>query len=127
LIALKGKVKGETSERDHLFPCVHCTQSGINVFKWLKMLRLAHEIRGRRGWTAITSWEGKILSSATLDGLLHYYLIEMLENKQEFPFEIQSDDDICERFLVYRSLRRGSTMRAINQGISQNDINIMNR
>jgi len=25
LIALKGKVKGETLERDHLFPCIHCT------------------------------------------------------------------------------------------------------
>ena len=91
------------------------------------MLRLAHAMPGRRGGPAITSWEGKILSLATLDGLLHYYLIKMLENKQEFPFEIQSDDDICERFLVYCLLRRGSTTRAINQGVSQNDIDVMNR
>ena len=41
LIGLKGKVKGESSKRDHLFPCVKVIKSRINVFTWLKMLKSA--------------------------------------------------------------------------------------
>jgi hypothetical protein len=31
VIALLGKIKGETSDRDHLLPCVPVTSSGIDV------------------------------------------------------------------------------------------------
>ena len=100
LIALKGKVKGESAERDHILPCVKVTKSKINVQVWLRMLCVAHAMTGRKGGPAITSWEGQTLSTSHLDGLLHYYLTEMLENKEEFPFEIKTDDDICERISV---------------------------
>lgn len=82
---------------------------------------------GRKGGPAITLWEGDFLSTSHLDGLLYYYLVELLENKEEFPFEIKTDDDICERFAVYQSLRRESTTRARNQGVSQIDIDAINR
>ena len=91
------------------------------------MLCAAHAMTGRKGGLAITSWKGHTLSTSHLDGLLHYYLTEILENKEEFPFEIKTEDDICERFSVYRSLRRSSTTRAINQGVSQTDIDVINR
>ena len=31
IIVLKGKVKGKNHERDHIFPCVPVTSSGIDV------------------------------------------------------------------------------------------------
>ena len=31
VVALRGKVKGETIERNHIFPCCKITSSGINV------------------------------------------------------------------------------------------------
>ena len=127
LIGLKGKAKGETAERDHIFPCIKMTKSRIDILAWLKMLSLVHAMAGRSGGPAITSWKGNILSTSHLDGLLHYYLIDLHQSKEEFPFEIKSEDDICERFSVFRSLRRASTTRAINQGASQVDIDVMNR
>ena len=68
-----------------------------------------------------------MLTPGSLDGVLHYYLIELFENKEEFSAEIQSDDNICERFSVHRLLRRALTAHATNKGMSQVDINIMNR
>ena len=124
---LKGKVKSETSDRDYVFPCVNETKSGINFLVWLKMLRAAHNMAGRHGGPAITSWKEKILTSAHLDGMLHYHLIEMLENNEEFPYEIKTDDDICERFSVFRSMRRASATRALNEGVLQSDIDVINR
>ena len=72
LIGLKGKVKEESSERDHLFPYATVTKSNVNVRTWLKMLRSAQAIIGRRGRLAITFWDGKILTSGCLDRILHF-------------------------------------------------------
>ena len=55
VIALKGKVKGESHERDHMFPCVTVTSSGINVKSWLLMLLRVHKAADRNGGPAITS------------------------------------------------------------------------
>ena len=55
LIDSKGKVKGESSKRDHLFPCVKVIKSRINVFTWLKMLKSVQAVAGRLGGPVITS------------------------------------------------------------------------
>ena len=91
------------------------------------MLRAVHKMAGRHGGPAITSWNGKIQTTAHLDGMLHYYLIEMLENNEEFPFEIKLDDDICERLSVSRSMKRCSATRALNEGVLQSNIDVINR
>ena len=52
---LKGKVKGEAVDRDHLFPCVYVTSSGLDVIRWLKMLSSAHRMAGRKGGPGISS------------------------------------------------------------------------
>ena len=49
VIALKGKVKGESVDLDRLFPCVFKASSGIEVGKWLRMLSSAHIMFGRSG------------------------------------------------------------------------------
>ena len=127
VVALKGKIKGESIERDHILPCANITSSGINVRVWLQMLVKAHSMAGRKGGPGITNWDGVVHNPAYIDGLLHEQLINLFERGDSFPNEIKTDDDICERFSVFRSLRRASTTRALNQGISTDDINVINR
>ena len=94
---------------------------------WLKLISHAHRIAGHHGGPAIISWQGEILTSAHLEELLHFHLIQLLDDREMFPLEIKTDDYICNILLVYRSLRRASNTRALNQGVSSNDIDIINR
>ena len=126
-VALKGKVKGESAERDHVLPCSNVTSSGTHVRVWLEMLRKAHAMAKRSGGPAITSWNGRVLTTGHIDGLLHHHLFNLYEKGESFPSEIKNDDDICERFSVFRSLRRSSDTRALNQGVSPDDIDVVNR
>ena len=126
-IGLKGKVKGEYVDRNHLFPCVNVTVSGVNVKQWLLMLSTCHKMAGRKGGPAVTDWNGEILSISNLDSKLHLFLSQMFEDNEEFPQEIKTTEDIYERFSVFRSMRRASATRAINRKVSSNDIDVVNR
>jgi len=127
ILGLKGKVKGESVHRDHLFPCILKTSSSIDANNWVKMLSAAHSMAGRGGRPAITDWNGLILAIGLLDTTLHEYLAQMFEDGIAFPQEIKTSEDIFERFSVFRSLRRASTTRAINQNVSSTDIDVINR
>ena len=126
-IALKGKIKGESYERDHMFPCSQITSSGIRFCDWLRLLELGHDLAKREECPAITDWEGNILSMSAIDNMLHKFLIRLHERGESFHREIKSADGIMERFSVFRSLRRASTTRAMNQNVSSNDIDTINR
>ena len=126
-IVLKGKVKGETTDRDHLFPCVYQTSSGIDVQKWLTMLSCAHRMFKRHGGPAITNYEGVILTISQIDAKLYEYLVQLFDNGMNFPLEIKTSEDIYERYSVFQSLRRASNMRALNMNVSSSDIDVINR
>lgn len=44
---LKGKEKGESLERDHLFPCARVIASGLDVALWTNFLIAGHKTVGR--------------------------------------------------------------------------------
>lgn len=127
IVGLKGKVKGETSERDHMFYCVNETSSGINVRAWTDLLKTVHEKAGRCGGPGMTNWSGVVLRTSELDDHLHFYLGSLFEEGVEFPAEISSVEDVAERFSVYRSLRRASDTRALEMKVSEADIDVVNR
>jgi len=127
VIALKGKVKGESNVRDHMFPCCKKTKSGIDVKLWLSLMRLAHLSMNRKEGPAMTNMEGEILSVSKLDEVLHSYLIRLFRDNSEFPLEIKNEEEIEDRYSVFRSLRRASDTRALNQNVSSNDIDVVNR
>ena len=127
VIALKGKVKGETNVCDHIFPCCNMTNSGIDMRLWISLLRVAHQSKGRKDGPAITTPGGEILSVSKLDETLHSYLIRLFREDHEFPLEVKSEEDIEDRFSVFRSLRRASDTRALNQNVTTNDIDVVNR
>ena len=80
----------------------------------------------REGGPSITYWEGNILSMSVMDNMLHKFLIRLYERGESFPRKIKSVDGIIEGFSVFRSLRRVSTTRAMNQNVSSNGIGIIN-
>jgi hypothetical protein len=43
VLALRGKVKGETVSRAHLLPCAHITLSVINLKDWMHLCLLANQ------------------------------------------------------------------------------------
>ena len=75
----------------------------------------------------MTNQQGNIVETSALDNVLHEYLIRMFEEGKTFPPEIKTVEDITDRFSVFRSLRRASDTRALNQGVSEADIDIVNR
>ena len=127
ILGLKGKIKGEANERDHVFHCANETTSGLKVRSWVNLLLTVQQKAGRDGGPGITDWNGRILKSSELDDKLHVHLGNLFEAGVKFPTEISSIEDIEDRFSIYRSLRRASDTRAIEMKVAEADIDVVNR
>lgn len=97
VIGIKVKDKGESIERDHLFPYVCMTSSGTNVELWTKFLTQAHLSLGEKGGPSITHTKGNTLEISKLDHYLHKHLISLFE-EGKVPPEIKVIEDITEIF-----------------------------
>ena len=120
IISLKGQVKGETEESNHIFPCVSVTSSGIKIRSWLRLLNVVHA-------RAITNLEGKMTKTVLIDDTLRGYLLTLFDEGDLFPPEIKSHEDVHEGFSIFRSLRRASDTRALEKKVAVFDIDIVNR
>jgi hypothetical protein len=128
VITLLGKIKGEHRDRCHLLPCVKTTDSGIDMIYWVNILINEHSKRQRTHGPAISDWEGSVLSTKVLDEQLVELLEEIFDDTPKlFPTSIQNKDEIHPSYQVFRSLRRSSDTRAIEQNVSKSDIDIVNR
>jgi hypothetical protein len=67
VIALQGKVKGETAVRAQLLPCVHVTSSRADLRMWMDLCLLENQEEGRTGGPAISNKEGFVMSAADID------------------------------------------------------------
>jgi hypothetical protein len=129
IIALRGKVKGEHSDRCHLLPCCLVTSSGIQIKRWVNTLIEVKESMGQHTGPAISDLTRKILTTGYLD----FKLVSLLEEVHDeaphlFPSNIKTNkDEIGNCYQVFRSLRRSSDTRAIEKNISRNDIDTVNR
>jgi hypothetical protein len=128
IITLLGKIKGEHKDRCHLIPCVHHTSSGIDVQMWIGRIIQSHERQNRVNGPAITDFSGRVVSTKALDDNLVEILEEIYdEDSGLFPATIQSKDDICVSYQVFRSFRRSSDTQALESNVSKTDIDIVNR
>jgi hypothetical protein len=64
VIALRGKVKGETTARAQLLPCVHVTSFGVELRMWMDLCLLDNQEEGRTDGPAISNQEGFVMSAA---------------------------------------------------------------
>lgn len=127
-ICLFGKIKGEDTARLHLIPCINKTGSGIKVkFIVERLLKENKNLRIKSQWM-ITNHKGIQLSSSDFNSLFHQILEELFETRKNlFPPFIKEKDDISSSYHCYRTFRKTSDTRAIDQKVSDTDIDIVNR
>ena len=94
---------------------------------WIDLLLFVQDKAGRIGGPGIADWAGKMLKASELDDRLHFFLGCLLGEGTNFPAEITSQEDIEERFSIYRSLRRASDTRALENEVADADIDVANR
>jgi len=128
VIALLGRIKGEHHDLAHLIPCTNLTSSGINVKNILRRLLDEKARFGLSIGPAISDSNGKLYSAKSIDDMLHEALTSIFQNDSTlFPIQIDKEEKIYTNYQCFRSFRRTSDTRAIEEGVSTTDINIVNR
>jgi hypothetical protein len=128
VLALCGKVKGETASRVHLLPCVHSTSYGINLKDWMHMCLLENQEEGRLDGPLVSNAAGFLLTSSEIDDMFHNALIRVLAVLPDlFPPYIQTPEDIKAKIQSFRSLHRSSNARAVNKAIAKIHVDTVNR
>ena len=77
---------------------------------------------------AISDMSGKVLTHRALNDSLLEVLEDLSDTHRElFPASIPDKEMLRKRVQVYRTLRRTSDTRALEQKVSQSDIDVVNR
>jgi hypothetical protein len=122
-----GKVKGERHDCCHLLPCTFSTASGIHLYFWIDNLIKLKTHQGLTDGPAISDDKGRVLNSSTIDQGMHEILEDLyISQRDSFPLSIKSSDDIVENYHAFQSFRRSSDTQALNQGVSREDIDLVN-
>jgi hypothetical protein len=128
IVALRGKIKGEHNQREHLLPCSPINSSGIDIKASINRLITLKEAQSRVSGPAISDEAGVIFLARAMDDALHEVLEELFVNKRSlFPPTIDSIDELRKRYQGFWSFRRSSDTRAIDQQVASTDIDIVNR
>ena len=128
VVVLSGKLKGEGNARLHHIPCVKVTKSGINVEYLIQRLLDLKQKQGLYDGPAISNDRGFLLPIKDLDTCFHELLIELYLLKPErFPPTITSPEEIVDNYKCFRSLRRTSNTRALDEKVNGTDIDIVNK
>lgn len=128
IVALLRMVKGEHHGRCHLLPSVKITSSGICVFGWLNRLIDLKINRGVTDGPLFSDWGGKVVTTELLDKMLVDALEDLFDDIPTlFPPSIKTREEISDSYQVYRSIRRSSDLRALEQQVKESDIDIVNR
>jgi hypothetical protein len=128
VVTLRGKVKGEHNEREHQLPCCPITSSGVDVRASIDRLITLKRTQGIKAGPVISDEGGAILPARAMDDALHEVLEDLFVNKRRlFPATIEDVEELRKRYQVFRSFRRSSDTRAIDQLVAKTDIDVVNR
>lgn len=123
VVPLLGRFKGEEHFRQHLLISASETASGLQPRLWLEALVGLHHQQGRDSGPAICDKEGFVMKQSVMNAAF----LSCLEAVREDAPDLFPPDQNVPDYDVDRSLRRGSDSRAKALGISQQDIDAMNR
>jgi hypothetical protein len=121
---LLGRLKGEEGERYHMLLMASETASGLEVRKWLERLVDLREGQGKFHGPAFDDGNGQVILSGVYETVFHDLLREIQEDR---PDLISAEVEVGEVYGFYRSLRRGVTTWARECGVSEGDIDLINR
>ena len=122
-VSLLGRFKGETGNRQHYMPVVAKTQSGIDNLKWARRMVQIREEEGRSNGWLFQDLNLRRRKGADYEGDLHL----VLETIQRTTSLIDNGVNVREEYGMFRSLRRGATTEAHNQGVLDTVIEMNNR
>lgn len=123
VVALIGRLKGETGERYHMLILARVTQSGIKAGIWMD--RLCLSLRRRETINGfVFQREGRQRKIGSYDPEFHDRLNRV---KDEKPRLFEPNQDIADAFSLRRSLRRGSTTEARNGKVRDEVVEMNNR
>ena len=125
---LIGKVKGDRKVRTYLLRSVPITSSGIDVEGWRNKLLRLHEFENRNHGPAICDDDGYLMSNRKMNEMLWTVMEELYtEDPDQFPKAITCLEDIPTWLQLFRFMRKTSDSRALRVGITEADINLVNR
>ena len=126
VICLLGRFKGEEGDRMHVFPLSSVTRSGIRIRLWLERLVRLLRTEGKTGCPAFCDEDGYQLAAADLEAVMHPILRKLQEDESQQDV-ILPGLDIESEFRMARSLRRGSESEALDQGLPESTVRLVNR
>jgi hypothetical protein len=111
-----------------LLPCCFRTTSGIKPFDWVQRLQELNQKQGILDGPVILDEKERVLTSTIIDQGMHEILEELYnKHKDLFPPSIVTKEDIPSSYHAFRTFCRSSATRALNQGVSRDDIDLVNR
>ena len=124
IIPLLGRFKNEDGERWHVMLSVGVTNSKFEVRKWLERL-VDILVAERRGMgPAFCDERGEMLNNNWVD---ERFVEEVKKVQVSHPNLIDQSIDVSEHYSIFRSLRKGSTARAVDTEVSATVIDLHNR
>lgn len=124
VMPLLGRFKNEDGEGWHLMVSVSVTESGLEVRKWLERLVLILRSEGKKEGPAFCNVNGSIINYWKMND---NFVSELQRVQNQYPNLFEKNIEISEVYSIYRSLRRGSTARATEAGVSATAIDLHNR
>ena len=124
VIPLLGRFKNEDGSMLHLMVSVNTTKSGLDVRNWVECWVKVLKREGRTTGPAFCKLDGELINLRGLECEFHNQL-ERIQG--EGSSLVEADVKVRERYSIFRSLRRGSTARAIDVKISDTTIDLHNR
>ena len=118
IIALLGKIKGESAVLAHLVPCVWVTATGINLKGILTRLLIEKRKFVLYDGPVILDENGKLVTTRDIDAML----LEVLNNcyqedRETFSVDITSTDNLDQFYHCFWTFRKTSAIQATNQVI----------
>ena len=124
VIPLLGRFKNEDGSRLHLMVAVNVTRSGLEVRAWIEYWIQLLLREDRVSGPAFCKPNGELISMRDIECEFH----NQLERIQiELPSLIESSIVVREKYSIFRSLRRGSTARAVDVKVPVASIDLHNR
>ena len=121
---LLGRFKNEVGERWHLMLSVPVTKSGFKVRMWterlVKLMLKENKVNG----PAICRPDGHLYESGAINSEFKASLAKIQESH---PHLIKENVDVFEVYNIRRSLRRGSSSTAREEGVKPDTIDLINR
>lgn len=124
MIALRGKFKGEDNLSWHLVPIASVTGSGIQVRKWVRrLMNIRRSVDGVMEGPLFINRRGVQGKLSDFNGDFQTFIALARErHPTTFSSKVEVED-----YNLRRSLRRGSTTQAHNNGVSGPTIELINR